>query len=297
MLRNLTTAAVLLAAMPALAQQKVDERRPASKTEHVEIENAAGSIKVVGWNRDEITVTGTLGRGAEGLEIDSRSGRTEISVAVSRNPHGVRSDLEIHVPSMSRVNIDGFAAAIDVQEVAGSVAAETVNGSIRVACDAQKIEAQSVNGDVDVSGRSDRVHVESVNGRVGVRGTVDALEATSVNGAVEVDVERVKTATFETVSGPLRFEGSMVAGGSLDVSSVSGDVTLSFAGDTGLSIDATSFSGEIETNLGEAPKQRGRYTGRKELQLTVGGGGADVSANTLSGKIEIRASKIDVKKE
>ena len=102
--------------MPAaLAQQKLDEKRSAAPDGLVEIENAAGSIRVIGWDRAEVMVTGTLGHGAEGLDFSGgRRGAPTISVETEGNPHGMRSDLEIHVPAGSRVEIDSFAAEITV---------------------------------------------------------------------------------------------------------------------------------------------------------------------------------------
>ena len=59
-------AAVAFAPRPAAAQQKVEARRSASANAPVEIENPAGSIRVIGWERGEVTVTGDLGAGASG---------------------------------------------------------------------------------------------------------------------------------------------------------------------------------------------------------------------------------------
>ena len=56
---------------PAAAQQKVDERRPAAANGLVEIENPAGTLRVTGWNRPEVTVTGTLDAKTKTIQVDS----------------------------------------------------------------------------------------------------------------------------------------------------------------------------------------------------------------------------------
>src|SRR6478736_1231312 len=106
---------VALAAGPAAAQQKVDATRSASADALVEIENPAGSVRVIGWDRGEVHVTGDLGSGASGLDTE-------------RNPHGVHSALEIHVPTRARVQVESFAGSITIADVGGTVSAETVNG-------------------------------------------------------------------------------------------------------------------------------------------------------------------------
>jgi len=60
-------AALLLTALlaaPLGAETPVDQRRPAALDGLVDIENMAGSIRVTGWDKAEIVVSGRLGRAA-----------------------------------------------------------------------------------------------------------------------------------------------------------------------------------------------------------------------------------------
>ncbi len=285
--KTLVLAAVLAA--PALhAQQRLDEKRSAAPDGVVSIENSAGSVKVIGWDRPEITVTGTLGARAEGLDISGTARRTSISVD-ARNPHGVRSDLEIHVPAGSRVEIDCFAAAIDVSGVSGPVVAETVNGSVSISGSSKEIEASSVNGSVAISGSPKRVRAESVNGSVTVKGASGELDASTVNGELIVAGATFDHANLETVSGSVEFEGDLASHASLAVSSVSGNVTLGFPSKIAAGFSITTFSGSIENGLSaDQPEKMSRWTSQKELSFTLGSGGADVSIETLSGEIVLR---------
>ena len=131
-------AAVAFAPRPAGAQQKVEARRSASADALVEIENPAGSIRVIGWERGEVMVTGDLGAGASGLDFTGSGSRIRVGVDTERNPHGVISSLEVHVPAKSRLQIESFAGSITVSDVAGTVSAETVNGSITVSGQARE---------------------------------------------------------------------------------------------------------------------------------------------------------------
>ena len=98
-----TVPALLLAAPSAPAQTRVDQSRPASADGLVDIENMSGSVKVVGWDKNEVAVRGTLGRRAEGLDFSGSGSRTRIEVETQGSPHGVSSDLEISVPARSRL--------------------------------------------------------------------------------------------------------------------------------------------------------------------------------------------------
>jgi DUF4097 and DUF4098 domain-containing protein YvlB len=282
-------AAVLLAglAVPAaaLAQQKVDERRAAAADGVVAIENASGSVRVLGWAKAEIWVTGSLGAGAEGITLEGDSRRTDVEVEVERNPHGVRSEIEVHVPAGSRVEISTFDASIDVSDVSGEVKAESVNGSITVSGDAREVSVETVNGSLDVSGATARVSAETVNGSVTVKGVRSVVEASTVNGSLSVAAGAVTRGELQTVSGTLRFEGDLAKGASLSAESVSGAVEIALPAGVAADFSVTTFSGAIQNGLGPAATSRSSHTAEKGAQFSTGGGGASVSVDTLSGAI------------
>jgi DUF4097 and DUF4098 domain-containing protein YvlB len=275
------------AARPALAAQ-VDERRPATLDGLVEIENPAGSVRVIGWSKAEVAVTGTLGRRAA-LSLTGDPRRTRVEVEVEGNPHGTRSDIEVHVPAGSRVSVESFASSIVVSEVTGPVTAETVNGSISVTGSVKEVNAESVNGAVDVSGSPTRVHVGTVNGALTVRGARGELEANTVNGEVRVvGGGPFQRAQLESVSGAIYFEGALTAHASVQAQTVSGAVELLLPANVAADFTVNTFSGSIDTDFGQALYRTPRHSPEKELTFSTGGGGAKVAIETLSGSVTLR---------
>ncbi len=67
---------LLLVVGSAAAQQAVEERRPATGDGTVKITVAVGAVRVIGWERDTVAITGTLGAGSERLEF-STDGRVK----------------------------------------------------------------------------------------------------------------------------------------------------------------------------------------------------------------------------
>lgn len=282
-----TAAALLLAVAPAaLAQQRVDLKKSADPKGRVSIDNTAGSTRVIGWDRPEITVTGTLGRGAESVRFTGGAGRTDIEVETEGNPHGVRSDLEIHVPSGSSVEVQSFSAEITVTGVTGVVRAESMSGAVSVT-GSDEVEAQTVSAGVTVNG-SARVRAEAVNGPVIVKGAKGSVEASTVNGTLEVSGTTFESVRMETVSGDVTFDGALASGADLSIESVSGSVTVRVPGGQGADVDVSTFSGDIQNGLSaEHAAKASRWTSQKELQFTAGGGGAKVAIQTMSGSVEI----------
>lgn len=291
MMKILGTLMVALAASqgPAWAQQRIEERRPASPDALVEIENMAGSVRVIGWDRPEVEVKGTLGRGAESLDFSGNPRRIHIEVGTDGNPHGVQSDLEIRIPAGSRLEIESFSAGITVTDVKGSVRVENVNGEISVSGTSDEVDLETVNGGVEVSCRCTRTHAESVNGPVTVRGASGEIEASTVNGTLVVEGGSFDRATLETVNGSIRFEGELGPKASLQIESVGGSVELLLPAKTSADFSITSFSGSIANELeGTTASRTSKYASEKELAFSMGSGDASVHVNTLSGDVTLR---------
>jgi DUF4097 and DUF4098 domain-containing protein YvlB len=283
-------ATFLLTALPVLAgaDSAIEQRRAAAPDGLVEIENASGSIHVIGWDQPEVMVKGTLGRGATGLNLSGAARRTHVEVETEGNPHGVRSDIEVRVPVGSRVQIDTFQAEISVSGVKGGVRAETVNGSIAVSGATKDVDVQSVNGAVEVAGSGGRVHAESVNGQVTVKDANGEVDASTVNGLLSVIGGTFERARLETVSGELRFEGALAKNASVDAETVSGGVDIALPAGTSADFSITTFSGSVDNQLGPPAQKTSKWTPEKELSFSTGAGGAKVNVQTLSGGIRLR---------
>jgi len=285
-----TIVAAALAALPATvgAQERISQSRPASPDGIVQIENPSGSVRVIGWDRAEVSVSGTLGHGAEGVDLRGDKRHTRVEVESQGNPHAANSDLEVRVPAGSDVSIESYAASISVSDVPGTVTAETVNGDIQIGEEPREVQAETVNGSVTVTARGGRVQAESVNGSVTVRGAGGEINASTVNGPLTVTGGTFERARVETVNGRILFEAGLGAHGVLEAETVSGAVEVVLPADTAADFNVSTFSGDIRNELGPPAKKTNRYTSEKELTFSIGGGGANVSVETLSGAIVLR---------
>lgn len=319
-------ALLILAALPAAAQQRVDETIPSATTGEVEIVNTSGSVTVTGWNRSEIRVTGTLGEGTERLELDRGRERTAIRVVLPRNARNVQgSDLEIHVPAGKSVRVRTVSADVAIDDVQGRLAANSTSGDIQIAGrpvevvagstsgdvtvradGSQRVQASSTSGDVEISGSvRESVSVESVSGDVVVTATTPEVRAKAVSGDVRlqgvsgrisastvsgdalVRDSRIQYGSFETVSGKLRYEGDLVRGAALDVQSHSGSVELVLPAGLSAEIEASTFSGDIVNEFGGTVRRKSRYAPGQELRFTAGQGGGLITAQTFSGTLKL----------
>jgi DUF4097 and DUF4098 domain-containing protein YvlB len=287
--RFLPVVLLALVASTAGAQEPVDARHAAAADGIVRIENPAGSVKVVGWDRLEVAVTGTAGRGAEGVSIRGGGRRTNVEVETSGHPHSVQSNIEVRVPAGSRVEVESFASDVTVSGVTGAVSVECVNGNIDISGATQEVDASAVNGGVQVTGTATRVSAESVNGPVTVRGGSGEVQASTVNGRLVVSGRGpYERAELETVSGSVLFEGALSSQASVSIESVSGGVEIVLPASVSADFNVSTFSGNVANELGPPAERTNKYTTEKSLEFSTGSGGASVTISTLSGGIQLR---------
>lgn len=306
-------AAALLAAGEAGAQRQVNARHDASPTGRVEINLNSGSLRVVGWGRNEVQVTGSLARESDRVVLEG-SGRTT-EVRVSGRGRAGHATLEVRVPAGSSVNVVTTAAPITISGVNGAVETMARSGATIIQGSPRTVDATGQQGGITFNGESDRVVLTSMAGPVNVSGTVrqrveisslagpvdvtgnvGEAEIHSMNGAVRVanvtggrvEINAVAgsvnvTGTrlrgnVETVSGSVVLSGSL--GGPLDVSSHAGSVELRLPGSTAAEVTVTTFSGDVDSAW------RLRREGR-EWHGTLGRGGPSLSISTFSGSVKL----------
>jgi DUF4097 and DUF4098 domain-containing protein YvlB len=280
-----------LAALPASADS-VDERLAAAADGTVVIESAGGQVRVEGWDRNEVSVTGELGSGADRVTLRGQPRKTRVEVEPSLHHHLGHADLLVRVPAGSQVNVESFQARVEVNGVKGGVRVETVNGSVSITGAAQQVSAETVNGGVTVRGRSARIHAESVNGPVSVSDPGPEVQAGNVNGPLTITGSRgLLRAKLENVNGAIHFEGELAPRGALDAETVGGRVELTL--DTpAADFQISTFNGRIVNELGPAAPRRAPDADGdigQELVFSIGGGGAQVTVRTLNGRIVLRA--------
>jgi DUF4097 and DUF4098 domain-containing protein YvlB len=299
--------AIATIAGSAAAQQTINETRPAAPCGAVEVHNTAGSVRVVGWNRNEVQVTGTLGRGTERLDFTTEGDRTRIRVVLPRNARDVQgSQLEIRVPVQSSpqvqtvsadIEISGVRGGLEAQAVSGRVEitadraptlkASTVSGGVRLRGSSGSVDAESVSGTLDIQVATQRARAKTVSGDLTLREASGSAEASTVSGNALVDGGRFNRMSLSSVSGTLHFRGELEQGGLYHLNSHSGNVELRLPARTAADFEVNTFSGRITNDFGPAAERTSRYAPGMELRFTAAGGGARVVAKTFSGNVRL----------
>lgn len=292
---------VLLVAIAALAlpqvvgaQTRVSRSLQLNQDGSVRIHALVGTVTVRGWDRDSVTVRGTLGAGNR---LHAGGGRTGVKMFVEAendlNP--AASALELMVPARAKVWIKTATADVTVSGVTGSLDVYVISGSIDVSGNPADLNAEAIDGTVLVRGSPGWIRAKSASGAVTFRGASRDATLSTVSGRITVEGSAPPRAVFErgrfeSVTGDIAFRGGIERGADLRFDTHGGavDVTLP---PRGADVEVTTISGTIRNEASSARPLAGRYGRGAELKTTVGDGGAAVSVRTFKGAITIRRAK------
>ena len=282
-----------LLAPAALAQTAINETRPLDARGRVDISNLKGRIEVRGWERNEVQVTGMLGKGVEKLDIDGSGPQVSIEVRYPKGGWGGDragpTDLVVMVPLRADLDIESVAADVHVTGLAsGELSVNTVSGSVVAAAAPRKADVETVSGNATLTLNSDDVGVATVSGAIQLRGRLSGeIDAETVSGriAVAVNGEKVRDLSASTVSGRVEVSTALAPGGEISMESVSGDLVLRLPADVSAQVSGESFSGRLKATGVTIEKRRGPGA---SFSTTYGGGSGRVSLETFSGSAEVR---------
>lgn len=286
MFRAGVLAAGLLATASVPAATPIDEARPVNADARVKITNISGLIRVTGWDRNEVQVTGELGEGVEELAIEGGPDNLSIEVRYPEGRHERRveeSRLEVSVPRGARLEANGVSADVFAEGLTGDVRLSSVSGDVHADLDTDSaVRIKSVSGDVGLEGRIGGATLETVSGDIRAEGIAGEVRLKTVSGDAKLEGGDLSRLDMETVSGDLDATFGLARGADVRAKSLSGEITLRLPGSSSARIVAETYSGDIESDFGTAVKD-----GRR-LDATAGQGDADIRVETFSGEVVIK---------
>jgi len=164
-----------------------------------------------------------------------------------------------------------------------------------------------VSASAVMSGISSRASVKSVSGGITLDGITGDVDANTVSGALEAQGINGKL-NFNTVSGDLtladgwleRLDANAVSGdvtadidldplGGMQVTTVSGEVTLRLPAQADARVNLHSMSGDVRSEFAEL--RRSSAPASRSVSGSLGAGSGHVSVTTMSGRVMLLRRK------
>jgi hypothetical protein len=297
--------AILIGALSAAALvQQTDTLVQANGATRLHLQVQRGEVVVRTWDRDAVQVKATHAPGRT-VQI-GRSGRTlALSMDAQRGrgpggppggpPGGAPSgpvELELTVPRGFDLDLEGMAVGVDIQGTEGNVEVTTVQGPIRVLGGRGSISLESVSGRISVEGARGNIRVNAVAGAITISGSSGDISAEAVGGSITLSDIVSRQVEARTVSGPLRYDGSIQDGGRYTFGTHAGEVWLHLPGDMNARVSAVTLAGEIRADFEGAPDTATRGPGipglrEKRLTFEAGDASARISVESFAGNLHI----------
>jgi DUF4097 and DUF4098 domain-containing protein YvlB len=244
----------------------------------------SGRVNVTAGSDSRVTIKGNAA--SEDLSIRSRS--NGVRVQLDHGSHNSRVELDITVPTGTRVVMDGFAANFTVRGVQGETSLETLSGHITVAGAIGKVNLESVSGHIEATDIKGDVTAESVNGRVTVSNIEGDVTAESVSSALVISGASARSVRAETVSGSLSYDGTIEPAGNYSFTTHSGPLTLAVPANAGATVSLETFNGSVDSDFPVTLESGvNRREGESQFEFRIGNGRARIALETFSGNIRI----------
>ncbi|MBA2631704.1 MAG: DUF4097 family beta strand repeat protein, partial [Chloroflexi bacterium] len=145
---------------------------------------------------------------------------------------------------------------------------------------------RTVSGDLVLEDVGGELRVRGVSGDISLRASaaLSTLEVNTVSGDVSAVAPHVGQLRVVTVSGDVELETSLGDGPGHRIETVSGDVSLGVGGD--LTLEVRGLSTDVDVRLPHRAEGS-----RDRRRYVIGGGGPDILFSSMSGDIEVRTAR------
>jgi DUF4097 and DUF4098 domain-containing protein YvlB len=225
----------------------------------ISIKNVSGDINITGYDGASVEVSAYKeGRDRDQVSVENLSTAGHVSLRADYAEHcncDASLRFEVKVPRSVRFDFEKISTA------SGNLSAENVTG---------RVEMNTASGDVTVSGVSGEIRASSASGTVKVKDSAGNVNASSASGDVEVELTRVEG------DGDMRF------------SSASGNVNVRLPASVDATVEMSTVSGSIETNLPIEVKHN-NYGPGSRARGQLGGGSRLLKISSASGDVSLKS--------
>jgi hypothetical protein len=227
---------------------------PVSSEPTVTLCVASGTLRVRGWEKNELRVRSThagqieLRRLDKPKEPSSPAWRIDVMVLDGSSKVNPRldcqamADVDMDLPSGATVQVQTRDGDIAIMGVAAAYAGSQ-NGNITIERATKIVEAGSVGGSISLRDSSGRVNLSSAGGVVVVANVKplsdeDTFEVGTVSGDIQLDRVSNTKVMAKTVNGNVTMTGPLARSGNYAFTNMTGDVILALPHDSSFRLNA-----------------------------------------------------------
>ena len=234
--------------------EKIDRSMTVDPQAIVTLCVASGTLKVRGWDKNEIHVRSMDAAKIEFRRIDkvkdttTPANRVDVMVldrTTAANPRldcQALASVEMDVPAGATVQVQTRDGDITITGIAAAYAGSQ-NGDIEIDHVTKVVEAGSLGGSIYLKDSSGRVNLSSAGGIVEVTNVrpatdEDTLEVGTVSGDIQLNHVSTPKVSVKTVNGTVTMTGPLAKSGEYGFQNTSGDLILAMPRDASFRLNA-----------------------------------------------------------
>ncbi len=279
-------AAAQLPAVPA-GSRAVESRHALPPDGFLRLWNLTGSVRILGWERDSVVVTGDVPEGVDFFcGVVARGEKCAVNVPMAEEAVARPAHLEVRVPRRAAVWVKSAGADISIAAVTGDVEAYSVTGAIRVDGHAHVLQVETMGGDISVSGSAESLRARTAAGAITLAVDADDADVSSVAGPVRITRGAIRQGRIESIDGGVHWSAAPAAGARLELTSHTGAIDLRLPAGAGGVFAVNSYRGDVACTVPGARRHDDRA--RRETTFTLPpAGDARLTIRSFKGAVTI----------
>jgi hypothetical protein len=262
-----------------------------------------GTLKVNGWERDEVRVFVRNGRGVDMKVLERTADQKPNWVWIVNAPAAAGSashrsqclggeSVEIDLPVGASLSMEARTTGATIDTIK-NVSVKVLEGSINIRNVSGGVKAETYQGDVILEGSGGTISLQTTTGNIVATDVVpgnigDMMQAKTSSGAITLQQVRHRQIDANSITGSVSFDGTLLPGGIYNFKTSNGEVRMSLPKDTSCTIMASYGFGSFNSVLPVDIVEEQITPGGKRIVARIGSGESNVSVTTSSGSILIR---------
>jgi DUF4097 and DUF4098 domain-containing protein YvlB len=259
------------------------------------LENFNGAVEILGWEKNEVQVTGTKYAAHEDqlkdIQIESKKEGNAVTIRVIHpNYHHGNMGARFSVRVPRQIELERIASSnghIRVEDVEGNARLETSNSSVTVSRLAGRLDAHTSNGRIDADTVSGDAMLRTSNSAIRASHIGGAVDAQTSNSSIRADVGKPKANVplrFQTSNGSIELDVSTLDNNQLRATTNNSSITVRLPPSIKAQLHASTSNSSITSDFdvtthGTLSKNR--------LEGSINGGGPLIELVTSNGSIRV----------
>lgn len=299
---------LILVSQFTLAAESIDKQLKVDDNLKLHIKVLRGNVTIQSWDKQEVSIRGTLDELSEGFVIDHQGNKLTLEDKMPRQFNGKNkegSSLTFMIPKSLNLTVKGLSADYQVSQIQGDIVIKSISGDINLDELNKQVHIKTISGDINASALNGKIRLETVSGTIKdnkskgeigyklVSGELDANSSAQdvsielVSGDADITLASIDSLQVRSVSGDIELSlDSLSSEASLN--SVSGDIELTITENINASFKINAGpGGKIDNMLTSDKPSKEKYTPTSYLKFKMGNAHADIDISTISGTIKL----------